>query len=145
MTKDECRKVYDAMTFALNEVARQFNLDLEVRPGSYGATFYRPKVEFQSRAVNGVPKEEAQFKALASAFGLVPEDYRRVVSINREDYKVVGFAVRRPKYPLLVERVSDGKRVFATQDVIDRMKRVPKLADNGRTDPPRLVEVPFGQ
>ena len=134
MTKVECNIIFNDVRRALGVVAERCGLDLEVKPGSYGNGFYRPKVEFKARSIGGVPREQAEFAERAFLYGLKAEDYGRVIQINREDYKVVGFATGRNKYPLHVERVRDGKRVFATYDVIDRIKA-----------PSKLVEVPFGQ
>ena len=135
MTKAECRIIHAAVQTALQRVADQFELDLEVRPGSYDDTGYRPKVEFKARVVNGVPREQAEFARDCHLFGLTPEAYRKTVTINGEPFTVLGFNTKRTKYGLRVQRQRDGKILCATHTVIEHLQRM------GFAAPSNLQEV----
>ena len=40
---------------------------------------------------------------------------------NREEHRLVGLAPNRPKYPIVMERLRDGKVVLCTEDVIEKI------------------------
>ena len=50
-----------------------------------------------------------------------PVDLGQVVTLNREEHRLVGLAPNRPKYPIVMERVRDGKVVLCTEDVIEKI------------------------
>ena len=51
--------------------------------------------------------ERLRFESLAEAFGLSPADYLRQFSTGRELFRITGIYPRRPKYPVLAERIRD--------------------------------------
>ena len=40
---------------------------------------------------------------------------------RREEHRLVGLAPNRPKYPIVMERLRDGKVVLCTEDVIEKI------------------------
>jgi len=67
--------------------------------------------------------EKAMFEVLAPNFGLEPSDYGRTFKARGEMYRVVAINPNRPKYPISVERVSDGRGFkFPAEDVILYMR-----------------------
>lgn len=75
----------------------------------------------------GIPKEDgviyfpekAMFEVLAPHFGLGPSDYRRTFKARSEMFRIVAINPNRPKYPISVERVSDGRGFkFPAEDVV---------------------------
>ncbi len=53
--------------------------------------------------------EKAMFEVLALPFGLEPSDYGRTFKARGEMFRIVAINPNRPKYPISVERVSDGR------------------------------------
>ena len=67
--------------------------------------------------------ERLRFEALAEAFGLSSTDYGRQFSADRESFRVVGIAPRRPKYPISAERIPDGQGFKFTADQVALLLR----------------------
>ena len=53
--------------------------------------------------------DKALFEVLAPHFGLEPSDYGRTFRSRDELFRIVAINPNRPKYPISVERVSDGR------------------------------------
>lgn len=75
----------------------------------------------------GIPMEDgaiyspdkAMFDVLAPHFGLEPSDYGRTFKARGEMFTIVAINPNRPKYPISVERVSDGRGFkFPADDVV---------------------------
>jgi len=63
--------------------------------------------------------EKAMFEVLALPFGLEPSDYGRTFKARGEMFRIVAINPNRPKYPISVERVSDGRGFkFPAEDVV---------------------------
>jgi len=62
--------------------------------------------------------DKALFEVLAPQFGLEPSDYGRTFSHRNEMFRIVAINPNRPRYPVGVERVADGRGFkFAAGDV----------------------------
>jgi len=75
----------------------------------------------------GIPMEDgalystdkAMFGVLAEHFRLKPSDYGRAFTARGETFRVMAINPNRPKYPISVERVADGRGFkFPVEDVI---------------------------
>jgi hypothetical protein len=75
----------------------------------------------------GIPMEDGalystdkvMFGVLAEHFGLKPSDYGRAFKARGETFRVMAINPNRPKYPISVERVVDGRGFkFPVEDVI---------------------------
>ena len=53
--------------------------------------------------------DKAMFEVLAPHFGLEPSDYGRTFKTRDEFFRIVAINPNRPKYPISVERVADGR------------------------------------
>lgn len=63
-------------------------------------------------------KAQAEFKRSATLFGLKPEQYGSIFKQGRESYKLVGLKPRAGVYPVLGQRLSDGKTYKFPESVI---------------------------
>ncbi|WP_299657111.1 hypothetical protein [uncultured Jannaschia sp.] len=62
--------------------------------------------------------ERALFEALAGSFGLEPSDYARIFRTGGETFRITAINPNRPKYPINVERIADGRGYkFSAEDV----------------------------
>lgn len=75
----------------------------------------------------GIPKddgalyspEKAMFEVLAEHFGLKPSDHGRIFRARGETFRITAINPNRPKYPISVERVADGRGFkFPIEDVV---------------------------
>jgi len=63
--------------------------------------------------------EKALFEVLAEHFGLKPSDHGRTFKARNETFRIAAINPNRPKYPISVERVADGRGFkFPAEDVI---------------------------
>lgn len=69
---------------------------------------------------SGANPERESFEKYAMFFGLKPEDYGRLFTVNGERYKLVAIEPGRPKYPFVGERCISGGRFKFTTDAINR-------------------------
>lgn len=75
----------------------------------------------------GIPMEDgtlystdkAMFGVLAEHFGLKPSDYGRTFRVRGEAFRITALNPNRPKYPISVERVTDGRGFkFPAEEVV---------------------------
>ncbi len=75
----------------------------------------------------GVPMEDgaiyspdkAMFEVLAPHFGLESSDYSRTFLARGDTFRITAINPNRPKYPISVERVADGRAFkFPAEDVL---------------------------
>ena len=68
--------------------------------------------------------DKVLFEALAPQFGLEPSDYGRTFRSRDELFRIVAINPNRPKYPISVERVADGRGFkFPADDVVMYLKK----------------------
>jgi len=63
--------------------------------------------------------DKAMFEVLAEHFGLKPSDHGRTFKARGEVFRIVAINPNRPKYPISVERVADGRGFkFPVEDML---------------------------
>lgn len=71
--------------------------------------------------VEGEGQADRAFAQGAKLMGIKPEARGAVLKINGEDYRLTGWQLRRSKYPVVVERVRDGKATCFVDSVLDKL------------------------
>lgn len=113
LTPRLCEKLQTEMLTACQKIADGYGLsvqddgvkDLDLRTGfAFGL-----RVGIPQRDGSVFEPQKAKFELLAEGFGLKPQDYGREFSNGNATFRIVGIEPRRPKYPINVERVSDGR------------------------------------
>jgi predicted metal-dependent phosphotriesterase family hydrolase len=95
---------------ALKEVAEMYGLAVVVRGGRYGENEYLPKIEFKVKeTAAGKSVAEAEFTARASILRIATQ-YGEVVTMRDETWRAVEINLRKSKFPVICERVRDGRR-----------------------------------
>lgn len=112
---------------ALAAIAARHGLTYAGRGGSYTKTEFTPRGGFALQVVDGVPLEQMQFNDLCSLFRLKPEHYLRVFDFKGEAFKLVGFAPKRSRFPIRGMRVSDGKVLLFTEEVLPKIIAAPSV------------------
>ena len=62
--------------------------------------------------LEGVNPEKELFLATAEQFGVKPDDYGRVLTLNHEECRLIGVRLQAPKYPFILESLKDGHRFY---------------------------------
>ena len=65
------------------------------------------------------PSDRALFEVLAEPFGLKPSDYGRIFRTGGETFRITAINPNRPKYPISVERLADGRGYKFTVENIE--------------------------
>ena len=104
----EMRKDIDE---ALKAVAEKHNCTIHAGSANYTSESFNIKLEVVENSSDGstVTKEELDWKANASLFGLDVDLLGKTVKIQGKDYEIVGLKPRSRKYPVLGKDLSNGK------------------------------------
>jgi hypothetical protein len=110
---------------ALKEIAQRHGLDYKAKAGAYDHTMFRGGGSFLLRAVGGVGREQMEFNDACLIYDLKTEDYGKVAKVSGVDFRLVGLNTRRTQKPLIMQRVSDGKRFIGGLDLVERFRAAP--------------------
>lgn len=114
ITKPFLREAREEMEAALKEFGEKYGLTITVGSASFmpgpggNATF---KVELATQTDDGEAntRRAADFKRYAPMYGFKPEHLFGEFTYAGTRYKLVGFSPKASRFPLIVERVPDGK------------------------------------
>ncbi len=104
-----------ALETALKSIESQFGISVDVGSASFTSENVTFKVNVAVVGTSGqvMTKEATRFKQLASFYGLDPNLlFKKFTNPNapQDEYKVLGLNTGRGKYPIIAERVRDGKQ-----------------------------------
>lgn len=112
--RTNARELVEECCKALEPIAKKYGLTLDEK----GRSFYRDRLPMKFDLIVPVMDEKGEaldpkaqeFKKKALRVGLEPDDLHREFKSRGETYRIVGLNLRAKKYPVLGERVRDGKR-----------------------------------
>jgi hypothetical protein len=64
----------------------------------------------------------SEFEKVAPIFNLTVADYGKVLTVNGREMRLVGFDLKRRKFPLKMQAVADGTIFGLTEAIIPRIK-----------------------
>lgn len=111
LNKKFVSQISDEALAALKKVAKAHGLTVTGGGGSFSDT--DATLRFKFTAPNAPTRDEKiaeNFKNGATLFGLKPEHFGAEFFVKGTVYKIVGLAPNRPKFPIIAERVKDGKK-----------------------------------
>lgn len=120
MDRAEARRIATAIEKAVQPVALAYGLQIKVKGGRFSTTTYTAKVEC-SELQDGVAQtgQRVDFLAMCDAYGLESEHLDTAFQVRGETYRITGLAPSRRRYPVIAERMSDGKAYkFAADTVV---------------------------
>ncbi len=107
-----CRTVGEAVIEALKPLEHRFGISFNRKGGSFSDTSYTMKIEMAVVAQDGtvLSREAEDFKKYCGTYNLEVSDLGGIfVAMDGEKYRVKGLASRSHKYPILAERLSNGR------------------------------------
>lgn len=123
MTRDEANSLRKKLEAILDEINEQddFPVKLTLGPCKFGhsATF---KLVCDPKTSSGevVSAEAVAYQKHAKYHNMDPNWLNAEFEFRHTDYRLIGAVWSRYKFPILVERIRDGKRFkFATKTIID--------------------------
>lgn len=116
ITKDFLTKFEAEAVKLLANLSTTYGLNVRSAGGRFDADAATLKFEFTPQ---GAPsKAEKSLSTMGGAFGLPADAVGRTFTLESVLYRVTGLNPRRPKFPVIGERVSDGKAFkFPANDV----------------------------
>lgn len=72
------------------------------------------------------------FMTYAHLFGLTASDYKREVRSGSHVFRIIGFTLKRTRYPVDAIRVSDSKRYNLPRECLDQLKAAPAKVTKGK-------------
>lgn len=105
---------------ALLSLAKEFNVDIKAGKIKYTDNSFNLELVVSKKEVNGKPFEQAEFEKNCVLYGLKPEDYNRVVTVQGREFTVFGLDIKARKRPVLV-RDSEGKVFTFTEEAVQRL------------------------
>lgn len=110
------RTLSAAINQALKSVGDTYGVDLTCAGGLHGTNKGMVKVEVVVRDNgSGISGVQADFNRTCHWFGLKPSDYGRQFSVDGTIYKITGVNPNAPKYPIMAERLYDGRSFKFTE------------------------------
>lgn len=119
-TKEELRTYRIEIEQALQEVAKQHNVNIKAGNISYSANDFKLTLEVSQKEVNGLSYEQAEFNKNCMLYGFKPEDYKKEFSMNGKTFAITGFNHRAHKMPILAKG-NDGKGYKFACDTVKRL------------------------
>ena len=125
MDRAKVKMLRKAMEEALAPLEESFKVKLLMDNCNFTESYCNFKVGFADVAEDGEvqSKEVKEFKMFAATYGLEPTDLYRTFTVRGTEYKITGLSTRKPKYPLLADRVRDGAKFkFPVDQVVMALK-----------------------
>lgn len=116
------RLLCDEMNAALAPLAKKYGLAINTNGASYNAANATVKVSIATIGDSGeaITRESDAYTLYAEQFGLRTDALGETFEHKGEQYKIIGLAPRRPKFPVLAIRVRDGARIKFPAETVAR-------------------------
>jgi len=126
MNKAKARNIDNDIKKALAPILKNYNLILDKTDGQSDFNTLKLTFEFQEiqEGETAVDVKRKEFEVLAPVLGFDKDAYGKIFRSGATQYKIMGLKPSRPKYPIIVERVRDGKRFkFSTYTVAQALMK----------------------
>lgn len=111
ITKPVCQTLREELEAAMAPVAAKHGINIATGRGTFSDAEFTLKVILTTKGEGGVDQgAKKRFEQLAHAVGLKPEDFGREILLDHERFRIADINPRASAKPVLVERLSDGKR-----------------------------------
>jgi hypothetical protein len=110
MNRNTVKMISNDIEKALGDVASKWNVEIKRGNASFGSENMTLKLNVSTKR-NGMvmTKEATDYNTYASMYN-VTSKLGDIINHLGEDYKVIGWKPRSSKYPVLMEKVSNGGR-----------------------------------
>jgi len=118
--KPTCKSLRTAVEVKLQELAKEYGVNIKTGNGTFGDSYFNFKVEASTVNDNGtvMNKDAEEFKLFAHVYHLEPTDLGREFHFRGDIYKIRGLSSRSTKFPILAAKVSDGKTFKFPEDAV---------------------------
>jgi hypothetical protein len=111
--KATAKNIQKDMIAALATVAKNYGVEFVPNGGriiNSGELLLKVKVKLAKSNPEQAKSEKAEWDYYCALYGLTPGDYGKVVSLNGDFVKLIGFRPPRRKYPVLGVKLANNKQ-----------------------------------
>lgn len=114
------KKLRDELNEAVQSVAKKYDLTILVGSCRFSQTEIKYGLEVKTNDTGAIEsKAREEWNNYCKLIGFTPEQFGANFKVRGEEYKIVGFNLRKSKFDLSAKRVSDGKVFgFRSEDII---------------------------
>lgn len=117
VTRDTAKSIQQALAKAAESAGKESGLSLTRIRASYDEQTSLVRVTIELKATDA-SSQRAALAAIAQQLGLTSNPYGYEFSNAGKKYRVIGYETRKRSFPVLAERVADGKRVLFPIEVL---------------------------
>lgn len=103
INRPACKKIREELNAGLEELGNRLGLTIHAGNASYNDTSVTFKVEC---VLAGIDRNKEEFEKHCAILDLPKDAYGKTFEYNRQQWRLVGLKLNRPKYPILAEKVS---------------------------------------
>ena len=96
---------------AVKGLEQKYGVIIELNKVKYASSYFEGKI-LVSEGEDKDDVRQQEFNRYCGLFGLKPEDFDRRITITdrgtTEDYIIIGIKINKRKYPITLQKVSDG-------------------------------------
>ncbi len=109
LTKQKIKEMRTEIQNVLDEYGEKKGIQIELGHIRFDDTSFTSKIKV-IMAENNEKAEKIEWDKVCDLFNLKKEDYGKIVDLTGEKYKLVKIKPKSRKYPLVVEKMENGKR-----------------------------------
>lgn len=99
MNRSECKVLRKELTKAMDQIGKNFSMDIEIGSIAFGHNSFRVKLSGLKHGAK--TREERDYEA--NAYNRWPK-LGESISLNGEDFEITGWNRKAPKYPIQLRR-----------------------------------------
>ena len=122
MNRTQAKQFRKDLQEALKSVEEQYDGEISLGGIGFSSSGASVKVTLKENPSDGKSIEQAEFEKFAFSFGLKKEDYREAFQFQGKSYRIVGFKIKSPKYPILGEAIGTNKVSKFPETVLSQFK-----------------------
>lgn len=103
----------------VKELEEKYQLEIELGKITYGSDSFKASLGVHERVI-GKSTRQVEFEKLASRYDLKAEQFGQEIEIDGCRYCICGIEPKRRKYPILLERLSDGQQMVFTRCAVQQ-------------------------
>jgi hypothetical protein len=107
-TKDNLKILREVIQNSLNTVGEAYGLNIKMKEIRYSDYELHAPLEAEILDKHDDLRKD-KFETYCPVCGLTPEDFGRIFTVAGKQYKIVDVKPSNRKYPVIAQRLSDGK------------------------------------
>ena len=114
LTKTNVRDLRRKLEIAFAQIQAETGVAISAKTIRFDSNTFRATIE-GTLAQDGVDAAKVEFEKNCHRVGLSPEHFGAQVTIQGMKFRITGVNTRRPKFPISVENVANGKAYKVTR------------------------------